>query len=91
MPFAVNGLKRTRAGGTSATNLTVSQFDYATNDAPAVVEGSNYFPGDCGLAKGDSITAHMTLGGATPILKQYMVTAVATAGCTIAVQTVTAG
>lgn len=90
MAFLANGLTRTRAGGTTATNVTVSQFDYATNDAAAVVEGSNYFPGDCGLAKGDMITAHMAVSG-TPILKQYSVTAVATAGCTIAVQTVTAG
>lgn len=90
MAFSANGLTRTRAGGTSQSNVTVSQFDYAINDAPAVVEGSNYFPGDCGLAKGDSILAHMSLGG-TPVLKHYVVTAVATAGCTIAVQAVTAG
>jgi hypothetical protein len=90
MAFAANGLTRTRAGGTSVANVTTSQFDYATEDAAAVVEGSNYFPGDCGLAKGDAVLAHMVLGG-TPVLKQYMVTAVATAGCTIVVQAVTAG
>lgn len=90
MAFDKKGLTRTRNGGTSAAGVTVSEFSYATEDAAAVVEGANYFPGDCGLAKGDKVSAHMVLGG-TPILKHYMVTAVATAGCTIAIQTATAG
>jgi hypothetical protein len=90
MAFDAKGLTRTRNGGTSVAGISVSEFSYATEDAAAIVEGANYFPGSCGLAKGDKVSAHMALGG-TPILKHYMVTAVVPAGCTIVIQTVTAG
>ncbi len=90
MAFDAKGLTRTRMGGTSPAGVSVSEFSYAAEDAAAVVEGANYFPGTSGLAKGDKISAHMALGG-TPILKHYVVTAVATAGCTIAIQTAAAG
>lgn len=63
-----------------------------TNDAAAVVEAANYLNASAGLlTKGDVIEATMARGG-TPILKNYVVTAISAANVvTIALQSTAAG
>ncbi len=75
-----------------AKQAQVSGWRYATDDAAATVETAGYFNAARSiLAVGDSIEAHMAMGG-TPVLKFYVVTAVpATGNVTIALAATAAG
>lgn len=74
----------------AATARQISLHAYATDDAPAVVEGAGYFNNArLRFVAGDMIDAAMTLGG-TPVTKRYIVTASpATGNVTIALQATT--
>jgi hypothetical protein len=75
--------------GNPATGI--SQWGYVTADAAATVEAAGYFNSMySSLAKGDAIDCVMAIAG-TPVLKSYVVTASASTGVTIALQTATAG
>ena len=75
-----------------AMGRSISVHGFGTPDAAATVETSGYFNAARGrLAKGDIIMAAMVIDG-TPVLKNYVVTAVPASGnVTIALQTATAG
>ncbi len=94
MAFNKDGLFRFGQGGYVAAmepRPRRSLWSYATTDAASAVEASNYFPAKIGGAEGfwcgDTIEVVSTID-ATPVLKRYVVTAVAPAGCTIVKQTV---
>lgn len=76
----------------AATARQISLHAYATDDAPATVEGTGYFNSARNrLTAGDMIDAAMTLGG-TPVTKRYVVTASPASGnVTIALQATAAG
>lgn len=76
----------------AAQGKQVSTWLYATDDAAATVETAGYFNNARGLlSKGDIISATMVNGG-TPVLKQYVATAVpATGNVTVVLQATTAG
>lgn len=84
--FAQGGVTGAGAG------VQVRHWSLATADAPAVVEAANYLNTSADLLqKGDVIHASMTRGG-TPVLKQYIVTAISAAGAvTVALQATSAG
>lgn len=79
-------------GGTDGapTQTTIRQRFYATADAVATVETAGYFnAARARLTKGDVLVAVMVALG-TPVLKQYVFTAVPASGnVTIALQTTT--
>lgn len=79
------------AAGTPSDRLA-GGWDYATDDAAATVETAGYFNGARAFLRvGDVITSVMAAGG-TPVLKQYVVTAVPASGnITTALQATTAG
>lgn len=81
-------------GGVTGAGAGVQSrhWSLATADAAAVVEAANYLNASADLlAKGDIIHASMARGG-TPILKQYIVTAISAGGAvTVALQSTAAG
>ena len=97
MAYCKNALVRTHAstvGGVDGKPRGQSAYhwDYATDDAPAVVEAAAYFAAAFadGLTKGDKIDAVMSVAG-TPVRKAYVVTAISDASVTLAVQSTALG
>lgn len=92
MAYDPNGLKRQFTKGANASGAPNSHWTYETADAAATVEGASYFASAVlDMLKGDTIQATMAKGGATPVGKQYVVTANNGTTPTIAIFTATAG
>lgn len=89
MAFDHKGLSRIQSTGSVGTGAgsVKSVLHYATNDDASAVQATGYFNNAAGLlALGDVIFASLDLD-ATPVLKNYMVTANTGSVVTIAAQT----
>ncbi len=76
----------------AGSGLVLHEAYLVTTDTAATVEAANYLNASAArLPKGTMISAVMDIGGATPKLKNYIVTANTGTVVTIALQTTTAG
>jgi hypothetical protein len=94
MTFKASALQRVETAGSwgAGSEKVFARFDYVIEDAAAVVEAANYFNAAKNtLKKGDVITAVMDVNGATPKLKQYIVTSNNGTTVVIALQSTAAG
>ena len=85
-------IRRINEGVPLPDGKTISTWHYATNDLASAVEAAGFFNDMRNSASvGDIIIASLDLDG-TPVLKNYMFTAVPASGnVTVALQTTTAG
>lgn len=106
MTFSALGWQMGPCGGVAGATgqYLFQEANYITTDAAAAVEAAGYFPAAQGSGSdvitksmsylnfpaGLAIAAIMNIG-ATPVRKNYIVTASSSSGVTIALQTTTAG
>jgi hypothetical protein len=93
MAFSTKGFALETPGGVAGTTGQIrrTRASYITLDAAATVEAAHYFDSIyASLPVGTVISAVMAAGG-TPVFKNYVVTASASTGVTIALQSTAAG
>jgi len=95
MAYNDKALSRQSVGAAHEVGVgnATSEWRYNTADVPVVVETAGYWNGARSrLVKGDVISAVMTITGATPIHKRYVILTVpATGNITFAVQSTALG
>jgi hypothetical protein len=93
MAFSIKGFALGSPGGVAGTSgqYQRTHASYITTDTAATVEGANYFLSIfSNLPVGTTISSVMNVA-ATPVFKEYVVTASSSTTVTIALQSTSAG
>jgi hypothetical protein len=93
MAFDLKGFQLRQAGGVCGTTgqYRYTEATYITLDAASAVEAAHYFDSIYQQLPVGTLIETVAAAGGTPVRKSYIVTASASTGVTIALQTTSAG